>query len=225
MKWDEGVGSPWDHEKSQTILKFWDYQQNLGGFLFFYPKPLLFPSFPAKSKVCLKPLDAKAPPKQPLKRKGPEGPPPAVVAVKPLSATSGDSQDPPAKVRPQILPSSQKKNGKKLKFPPALHPFSPHKCQGFHPPCRIPCWVLGEDFWGRILGKGFGERFGEGFWRGFGEGFWGRILGKGFWGRILGKGFRKDFVPFQSKNSFKKKKVIPHFENALQKRKNLLNFG
>ncbi|XP_064255390.1 LOW QUALITY PROTEIN: zinc finger CCCH domain-containing protein 11A [Passer domesticus] len=54
----------------------------------------------AKSKVCLKPLDAKAPPKQPLKRKGPEGPPPAVVAVKPLSATSGDTQEPPAKVVP-----------------------------------------------------------------------------------------------------------------------------
>ncbi|NXH56692.1 ZC11A protein, partial [Rhabdornis inornatus] len=52
----------------------------------------------AKSKVCLKPLDAKASPKQPLKRKGPEGHPPAVVAVKPLSATSGDSQEPSAKV-------------------------------------------------------------------------------------------------------------------------------
>nr|XP_054504855.1 zinc finger CCCH domain-containing protein 11A isoform X2 [Agelaius phoeniceus] len=54
----------------------------------------------AKSKVCLKPLDAKAPPKQPLKRKGPEGHPPAVVAVKPLSATSGDTQESPAKVVP-----------------------------------------------------------------------------------------------------------------------------
>ncbi|XP_041326407.1 zinc finger CCCH domain-containing protein 11A isoform X1 [Pyrgilauda ruficollis] len=54
----------------------------------------------AKSKVCLKPLDAKAPPKQPLKRKGPEGDAPAVVAVKPLSATSGDTQEPPAKVVP-----------------------------------------------------------------------------------------------------------------------------
>ncbi|NWT27836.1 ZC11A protein, partial [Cardinalis cardinalis] len=50
--------------------------------------------------VCLKPLDAKAPPKQPLKRKGPEGHPPAVVAVKPLSATSGDTQESPAKVVP-----------------------------------------------------------------------------------------------------------------------------
>ncbi|NWU03429.1 ZC11A protein, partial [Urocynchramus pylzowi] len=54
----------------------------------------------AKPKVCLKPLDAKAPPKQPLKRKGPEGHPPAVVAVRPLSATSGDTPEPPAKVVP-----------------------------------------------------------------------------------------------------------------------------
>ncbi|XP_068029240.1 zinc finger CCCH domain-containing protein 11A isoform X2 [Anomalospiza imberbis] len=52
----------------------------------------------AKAKVCLKPLDGKATPKQPLKRKGPEGHPPAVVAVKPLSATSGDTQEPSAKV-------------------------------------------------------------------------------------------------------------------------------
>ncbi|NXW79340.1 ZC11A protein, partial [Hirundo rustica] len=48
-------------------------------------------------EVCLKPLDAKATPKQPLKRKGPEGPPPAVVAVKPLGATSGDIPEPSAK--------------------------------------------------------------------------------------------------------------------------------
>ncbi|XP_021394474.1 zinc finger CCCH domain-containing protein 11A isoform X2 [Lonchura striata] len=52
----------------------------------------------AKSRVCLKPVDARAPPKQPLKRKVPEGHPPAVVAVKPLSATSGDTPEPPAKV-------------------------------------------------------------------------------------------------------------------------------
>ncbi|NWZ00604.1 ZC11A protein, partial [Loxia curvirostra] len=52
-----------------------------------FPFSPSFSSIPAKSKVCLKPLDAKAPPKQPLKRKGPEGHPPAVVAVKPLSAT------------------------------------------------------------------------------------------------------------------------------------------
>ncbi|NXO99929.1 ZC11A protein, partial [Certhia brachydactyla] len=57
----------------------------------------------AKSKVFLKPLDGKASPKQPLKRKGPEGHPPAVVAVKPLSATSGDTQEPSAKV---VVPSS-----------------------------------------------------------------------------------------------------------------------
>nr|XP_041577178.1 zinc finger CCCH domain-containing protein 11A isoform X2 [Taeniopygia guttata] len=54
----------------------------------------------AKSRVCLKPVDARAPPKQPLKRKVPEGHPPAVVAVKPLSATSGDTPEPPAKVVP-----------------------------------------------------------------------------------------------------------------------------
>ncbi|NWW41654.1 ZC11A protein, partial [Panurus biarmicus] len=61
----------------------------------------------SKSKVCLKPLDGKATPKQPLKRKGPEGHPPAVVAVKPLSATSRDSQEPSAKV---IVPTSPKKS-------------------------------------------------------------------------------------------------------------------
>ncbi|NXO69574.1 ZC11A protein, partial [Phainopepla nitens] len=52
--------------------------------------------------VCLKPLDGKA--KQPLKRKGPEGHPPAVVAVRPLSATSGDTQEPPAKADFSLLP-------------------------------------------------------------------------------------------------------------------------
>ncbi|NXE92538.1 ZC11A protein, partial [Menura novaehollandiae] len=58
---------------------------------------LLF--LPAKSKVCLKPLDGKATssPKQPLKRKVPESHPSAVVAVKPLSATRGDTKEPPAK--------------------------------------------------------------------------------------------------------------------------------
>ncbi|NWV55972.1 ZC11A protein, partial [Daphoenositta chrysoptera] len=58
-----------------------------------------------KSKVCLKPLDGKAPscPKQPLKRKGPEGHPPAVVAVKPLSATTGDTKEPSAKA---VAPAS-----------------------------------------------------------------------------------------------------------------------
>ncbi|NXB04061.1 ZC11A protein, partial [Cnemophilus loriae] len=59
----------------------------------------------AKSRLCLKPLDAKAaaPPKQPLKRKGPEGHPPAVVAVKPLSATSGATPEPSAKA---VVPAS-----------------------------------------------------------------------------------------------------------------------
>ncbi|NXM50242.1 ZC11A protein, partial [Gymnorhina tibicen] len=63
------------------------------------------PFVPAKSKVCLKPLDGKATasPKQPLKRKGPEGHPPAVVAVKPLSATSGDTKEPSAKA---VAPAS-----------------------------------------------------------------------------------------------------------------------
>lgn len=51
-----------------------------------------------KAKVCLKPLEAKPCPRQPLKRRGPEGHPPAVVAVKPLSATSRDSHEPSAKV-------------------------------------------------------------------------------------------------------------------------------
>ncbi|NXQ27585.1 ZC11A protein, partial [Alaudala cheleensis] len=86
-----------------------------------------FPSLAAKAKVCLKPLDGKATPKQPLKRKGPEGHPPAVVAVKPLSATSGDSQEPSAKVRPQILPSSQKTTWKNETFcssPLHFHPTS-----------------------------------------------------------------------------------------------------
>ncbi|NXY22315.1 ZC11A protein, partial [Atrichornis clamosus] len=62
------------------------------------PSSLLF--LPAKSKVCLKPLDGKAAassPKQPLKRKVPESHPSAVVAVRPLSATRGDTRDPPAK--------------------------------------------------------------------------------------------------------------------------------
>ncbi|KAM4759892.1 zinc finger CCCH domain-containing protein 11A isoform 4-T5 [Cyanocitta cristata] len=62
-----------------------------------------------KSKVCLKPLDGKATasPKQPLKRKGPEGHPPAVVAVKPLSATSGDTKEPSAKA---VAPAAPEDN-------------------------------------------------------------------------------------------------------------------
>ncbi|NWI93857.1 ZC11A protein, partial [Pitta sordida] len=53
----------------------------------------------AKSKVCLKPLDGKATssPRQTLKRKATESHPPAVVAVKPLSATGGDTKEPSAK--------------------------------------------------------------------------------------------------------------------------------
>ncbi|NXD56403.1 ZC11A protein, partial [Corvus moneduloides] len=80
--------------------------------LFFHPEldHSSLPFIPAKSKVCLKPLDGKASPKQPLKRKGPEGHPPAVVAVKPLSATSGDTKEPSAKVKP----NSWKKPGKNL---------------------------------------------------------------------------------------------------------------
>ncbi|NWU83708.1 ZC11A protein, partial [Onychorhynchus coronatus] len=57
------------------------------------------PSVPAKSKVCLKPLDGKATssPRQALKRKATESHPTAVVAVKPLSATGGDTKEPSAK--------------------------------------------------------------------------------------------------------------------------------
>ncbi|NXC09310.1 ZC11A protein, partial [Orthonyx spaldingii] len=67
------------------------------------------PFLPAKSKVCLKPLDGKATssPKQPLKRKGPEGHPPAVVAVKPLSATGGDTKEPSAKPQTPETPKAQ----------------------------------------------------------------------------------------------------------------------
>ncbi|XP_027550963.1 zinc finger CCCH domain-containing protein 11A isoform X2 [Neopelma chrysocephalum] len=52
-----------------------------------------------KSKVCLKPLDGRATssPRQALKRKGTESHPTAVVAVKPLSATGGDTKEPSAK--------------------------------------------------------------------------------------------------------------------------------
>ncbi|NWW05342.1 ZC11A protein, partial [Oreocharis arfaki] len=61
------------------------------------------PGSGSPESVCLKPLEGKAPPKQPLKRKGPEGPSPAVVAVKPLSAPSGDTKEPSAKVSPKFL--------------------------------------------------------------------------------------------------------------------------
>ncbi|KFQ31100.1 Zinc finger CCCH domain-containing protein 11A [Mesitornis unicolor] len=57
------------------------------------------PFFPAKSKVCPKPLDGKttSPAKETLKRKGAETHPSAVAAVKPLSAAGGDMKEPPAK--------------------------------------------------------------------------------------------------------------------------------
>ncbi|NXN40193.1 ZC11A protein, partial [Rhinoptilus africanus] len=52
-----------------------------------------------KSKVCLKPSEGKATPptKQTLKRKAVESHPSAVAAVKPLSATGGDTKEPSAK--------------------------------------------------------------------------------------------------------------------------------
>ncbi|NXC25777.1 ZC11A protein, partial [Campylorhamphus procurvoides] len=52
-----------------------------------------------KSKVYLKPLDGKTTPspRQTLKRKASESHPTAVVAVKPLSATGGDTKEPSAK--------------------------------------------------------------------------------------------------------------------------------
>ncbi|XP_074420816.1 zinc finger CCCH domain-containing protein 11A isoform X1 [Larus michahellis] len=52
-----------------------------------------------KSKVCLKPSEGKAtsPTKQTLKRKATESHPSAVAAVKPLSATGGDTKEPSAK--------------------------------------------------------------------------------------------------------------------------------
>ncbi|NXG61047.1 ZC11A protein, partial [Hemiprocne comata] len=57
------------------------------------------PASGTKSKVCLKPLDGKAtsPTKQALKRKAAESHPSAVAAVKPLSATGGDTKEPSAK--------------------------------------------------------------------------------------------------------------------------------
>ncbi|NWQ59540.1 ZC11A protein, partial [Neopipo cinnamomea] len=62
------------------------------------PTPVEKPA-KAKSKVCLKPLDGKAAssPRQTLKRKATESHPTAVVAVKPLSATGGDTKEPSAR--------------------------------------------------------------------------------------------------------------------------------
>ncbi|XP_068015841.1 zinc finger CCCH domain-containing protein 11A isoform X2 [Melanerpes formicivorus] len=53
----------------------------------------------AKPKVCLKPLEGKgsSPTKQTLKRRAAESHPSAVAAVKPLSATGGDTKEPSAK--------------------------------------------------------------------------------------------------------------------------------
>lgn len=49
--------------------------------------------------MCLKPSEGKAtsPTKQTLKRKATESHPSAVAAVKPLSATGGDTKEPSAK--------------------------------------------------------------------------------------------------------------------------------
>ncbi|NWT39821.1 ZC11A protein, partial [Chroicocephalus maculipennis] len=57
------------------------------------------PASGTKSKVCLKPSEGKAtsPTKQTLKRKATESHPSAVAAVKPLSATGGDTKEPSAK--------------------------------------------------------------------------------------------------------------------------------
>ncbi|NWI00153.1 ZC11A protein, partial [Tichodroma muraria] len=108
------VSLEWNFRTKSKILKLWETKswRRFWGFLGFLTQSWIIPpspSIPGKSKVCLKPLDGKASPKQPLKRKGPEGHPPAVVAVKPLSATSGATQAPSAKVRPQIPPFSPKK--------------------------------------------------------------------------------------------------------------------
>ncbi|NXK05281.1 ZC11A protein, partial [Herpetotheres cachinnans] len=63
------------------------------------PSPFSLPLTVAKPKVCLKPSDGKAtsPTKQTLKRKAAESHPSAVAAVKPLSTTGGDTQEPSAK--------------------------------------------------------------------------------------------------------------------------------
>ncbi|XP_009876431.1 PREDICTED: zinc finger CCCH domain-containing protein 11A [Apaloderma vittatum] len=52
-----------------------------------------------KSEACLKPSDGKTtfPTKKALKRKAAESHPSAVAAVKPMTATGGDTKDPPAK--------------------------------------------------------------------------------------------------------------------------------
>ncbi|NXU82453.1 ZC11A protein, partial [Xiphorhynchus elegans] len=76
-------------------------QENLQKEAAAVPAPAIpfLPSLPAKSKVYLKPLDGKttSSPRQTLKRKATESHPTAVVAVKPLSATGGDTKEPSAK--------------------------------------------------------------------------------------------------------------------------------
>ncbi|XP_074019424.1 zinc finger CCCH domain-containing protein 11A isoform X1 [Numenius arquata] len=61
--------------------------------------PLLERKAETKPKLCLKPSDGKgtSPTKQTLKRKSAESHPSAVAAVKPLSATGGDTKEPSAK--------------------------------------------------------------------------------------------------------------------------------
>ncbi|NXP25749.1 ZC11A protein, partial [Scytalopus superciliaris] len=73
-------------------------QENLQKEAAAVPAPVEKP-IKAKSKVYLKPLDGKATPspRQSLKRKASESHPTAVVAVKPLSATGGDTKEPSAR--------------------------------------------------------------------------------------------------------------------------------
>ncbi|XP_023797993.1 zinc finger CCCH domain-containing protein 11A isoform X1 [Cyanistes caeruleus] len=72
-----------------------------------------------KSKVCLKPLDGPASARQPLKRKSPEGP--AVVAVRPLGATSAATPEPSAQVvvpaSPEDSPGSKPRSENSQKSP------------------------------------------------------------------------------------------------------------
>ncbi|NWX21773.1 ZC11A protein, partial [Aegotheles bennettii] len=88
------------------------------------------PASGTKSKVCLKPLDGKAasPTKQTMKRKAAESHPSAVAAVKPLSATGGDTKEPSAKkaavavvpALPEDSPVSTPGRGKR-KSSPEVH--------------------------------------------------------------------------------------------------------
>ncbi|NXF12593.1 ZC11A protein, partial [Smithornis capensis] len=93
----QGAGHSTVQVKSLEEIMWEKRQLRLQREVALYHLSLLF--IPAKSKVCLKPLEGKATssPRQTLKRKGPESHTPAVVAVKPLSATGGDTKEPPAK--------------------------------------------------------------------------------------------------------------------------------